>query len=76
MESSDGYIVFVKRENNLSIGKRTYGDSIGASLKTKYVLNEYGGFEQDGLKKAILKEIKNELKIKNRIWKSFLMRII
>lgn len=63
VESSDGYIVFVKRDKNLSIGKSTYGDSIGASLKTKYALNEYGVFTVSGLNKGIKKEICNELKI-------------
>ncbi len=63
IKSSDGYIVFVKRKKEVSIGKRTYGDSIGASLKTKYALNENGVFTVEGLKKSILKEIEDELKI-------------
>lgn len=37
VESSDGKIMFVYRKNNVSIGKRTYSNSIGASIKTKYV---------------------------------------
>jgi len=64
VESSDGYIVFVKRSNKVSIGKRTYGDSIGASLKTAYALDEKGVFTVKKLKKAITKEIEAELKIK------------
>lgn len=36
VESSDGKIMFVYRKNNVSIGKRTYSNSIGASIKTKY----------------------------------------
>ncbi len=63
IESSDGYIVFVKRGNKLSIGKGTYGNSIGASLKTKYALNEVKKFTEEGLKKGISHEIQNELKI-------------
>lgn len=63
IESSDGYIVFVKRANKLSIGKRTYGNSIGASLKTKYALNGLKKFTEEGLKEGILREIENELKI-------------
>ncbi len=63
IESDDGYIVFVKRDGNFSIGKRTYGNSVGASLKTRYALDENGKFDEVGLGKAILKEIEDELKI-------------
>ncbi len=63
IESSDGFIVFVKRSNDVSIGKRTYGDSIGASLKAKYALNEDGDFTVSGLINAVVHEIKDELKI-------------
>ena len=40
VESVDGYIPFIKRNDTVSIGKSTYGDSIGALLKTKYALDE------------------------------------
>ena len=40
VESKDGYIPFIKRNRAVSIGKSTYGNSIGASLKTKYALDE------------------------------------
>lgn len=63
IESRDGYIVFVKRSRDLSIGKRTYGDSIGASLKAKYALDENGLFTYQGLRTSIIKEIYDELKI-------------
>lgn len=63
VESSDGYILFVKRGNMLSIGKRTYGCSVEASLKIKYALNSSGKFTESGIEGAILQEIKNELKI-------------
>ena len=63
VESDDGYIVFVKRSLNVSIGKQTYGDSIGASLKTKYALNDDGDLTYQGLRNAIIEEIHNELKI-------------
>jgi len=63
VESSDGYIVFVKRGKNLSIGKGTYANSVGASLKAKYALNEDKIFNEEGLKLAMQKEIKDELKI-------------
>ncbi len=62
IESSDGYIVLMKRGNKLSIGKGTYGSSVGASLKAKYALID-GKFTREGLRKGILKEIENELKI-------------
>lgn len=60
--SSDGYIVLVKRSGNVSIGKRTVGDSIGASLKAKYAL-DHGSFSIDGLTNGIIREIKDELSI-------------
>ena len=63
VESCDGYIVLVKRSGDLSIGKRTYGDSIGASLKTRYALDEDGIFNYQGLRTAIIEEIFDELKI-------------
>lgn len=64
IESSDGYIVFLKRLGDLSIGKRTYATSIGASLKTKYALKGKSEFTYEGLKNAILGEIEDEFKIK------------
>ncbi len=60
--SSDGFIVLVKRSGRTSIGKRTVGDSIGASLKTKYALN-HGDFSVDGLVNGIIREIRDELNI-------------
>lgn len=63
IESSDGYVAFVKRSDDMSIGKRTYGDSIGASLKTKYALDNDGKFTYQGLRTAIIREIDDELKI-------------
>lgn len=63
VESSDGYIVFIKRSNNVSIGKGTYSDSIGASLKVKYAVDKHDNFVYSGLRNAILGEIVDELKI-------------
>lgn len=63
IESSDGYIPFVKRSSTVSIGKRTIGTSVGASLKTKYALNEEGEFNIDGLLDAVQQEIFDELGI-------------
>lgn len=63
VESSDHKILFVKRKGNVSIGKFTYGDSIGASLKTRYALDDQGRFSAAGLRRAIIGEIYDELKI-------------
>lgn len=64
IESSDGYIVFIRRSNNVSIGKNTYGNSVSASVKSKYALNEEEIFEYEGLKNTIYYEILDELCIK------------
>ena len=64
VESSDNKFAFVMRQDNVSIGKRTYGNSIGASLKSKYALKDYE-FELSGLEEGIIAEIKDELKIKS-----------
>lgn len=62
IESADGYFAFVFRGKNVSIGKRTWANSIGASLKAKYALDDYR-FSAQGLENGILCEIKDELKI-------------
>lgn len=61
--SSDGYLPFVKRNDYVSIGKNTYGNSIGASLKTKYALLNGQDFTVEGLENAIVREIYDELRI-------------
>ncbi|MBE5999874.1 MAG: hypothetical protein E7239_00495 [Sarcina sp.] len=61
--SADDEVMFVYRKNNVSIGKRTWGDSIGASLKAKYALDRDFSFTLDGLKRGILLEIVDELGI-------------
>lgn len=63
VESKDGYIPFIKRNRVVSIGKSTYGNSVGASLKTRYALNEKREFTLEGLRNGMLKEIKDELKL-------------
>lgn len=63
IQSSDGYIPFIKRRKNLSIGKFTYGNSVEASLETKYALNNSGAFTIQGLINGIVNEISDELKI-------------
>ena len=63
VESCDGYIAFVKRSKDLSIGKSTYGNSVGASMKVKYALDEARHFTKQGIMNAMLNEIFDELKI-------------
>ena len=63
IELSNGKIIFIKRDNNLSIGKSTLGCSIGASLKSAYALEDDRTLSLDKLNHAIIKEIKNELNI-------------
>ncbi len=71
IESADNYIVFVKRSKQLSIGKGTYGNSIGASLKTKYALDSSGCFTKEGLINGIFHEIQNELHIPQNALEEF-----
>lgn len=59
--TGDQRLLFVKRLNNVSIGKNILGCSFGASLKTKYCLDSSGEFTSDGLEKAIKAEIFNEI---------------
>lgn len=66
VESSDGWIIMVKRGRNLSIGKSTYGNSVGASLKVKYSLLDKESFSEAGLVEAIKAEIFDELKIEGK----------
>lgn len=61
--SGDGYVPFVKRSKNVSIGKMTYGTSVGASLKAKYALNEDKKLTVEGIEYAVKNEILDELKI-------------
>ncbi len=63
IELSDHKIIFVVRDKDLSIGKRTLACSISASVKTEYALNEDMLFTLEGLNKAIIGEIKDELNI-------------
>lgn len=60
IESSDNYFFLILRKNNLSIAKGTYGNSVSASLKTKYALDENGCFQTDGLFNSLKKEISDE----------------
>ncbi len=66
IESLDGMCPLVYRKKNVSIGKGTYGNSVGASLKTKYALTD-GLFTKEGLFNAIRKEIVDELGIEEKL---------
>lgn len=64
VELNDGTIIFVFRSDKVSIGKSTWAQSIGASLKTMYCINQKTKqFDREGLGNAIKNEIKDELKI-------------
>lgn len=64
LETSDGCIPFVKRNRIVSIGKASYANSIGASLKAKYALDSACALDVEGLRTAIIQEISDELKVR------------
>ena len=68
--TSDKKVVFVKRSNKVSIGKGTWGIGVGASCKSQYALtvdnkniDNTHQFTLDGLRKAIVHEAMDELKL-------------
>lgn len=63
IETADGKIIFVLRHGNVSIGKHTLANSIGASLKTKYCLEPDGRLNRSGISNAIRQEIHDELQL-------------
>lgn len=63
VETSDGAIIFVLRDEKLSIGKKTLGDSIGASYKVKYGLDADHRMTEETVRRVIREEIWDELKI-------------
>ena len=69
VETNDGKIIFIKRGKNTSVGKEALGASVSASLKAKYALNDSQELTDDGLKNAIIKEIYDELRIKEEDYK-------
>lgn len=71
IESRDGYIPFVKRTGNVSVGKLTLAPSIGASLKAMYALDDDDEFHVEGLLNAILEEIADELCIPKETMEQF-----
>lgn len=70
IELSDGYFVFVKRKDNLSIGKKTLSCSVAASMKLKYCLNKNRQLDVEHIGNAIREEIDSELKINLPIQKN------
>lgn len=62
--SSDGYVPLVKRRKDVSVEKGFYGDSVQASLKTRYALKDAKTpLKLSGIRNAVLMEIRDELKI-------------
>lgn len=64
IETADHYIVLIKRKDKVSIGKDKWGNSVMASLKSKYSLNQKGLFTYEGLFNGMICEINDELGIK------------
>lgn len=63
VETADEKFIFVLRNNSVSIGKNTLANSIGASLKVKYCLDDDRRLTLAGIENAIRKEIRDELRI-------------
>jgi hypothetical protein len=62
VKTSDNWIPLIRRKTDLTDGKRTYGLSVQASIKTKYILNEEHKIkEQNQLFNCMKKEIVDEL---------------
>jgi hypothetical protein len=59
---SDGKIIFVKRNPKLSIGQNMWSQSVGASLKSMYAV-ENGILTVEGISNLIKNEIFDELRI-------------
>jgi len=65
LESEDHFFAFVYRQKNTSIGKRTWGNSVGACLKSKYALKD-NLLSIEGLENGFLSEFEDEIKIKRQ----------
>lgn len=61
--SSDGRVPFVWRSGKNSVAKRTYGTSVSASLKAKYALDSDHRLTEETLRRAVLREMRDELKL-------------
>lgn len=65
--TSDGYMVFVERSKNMSIGKRSYGTGVGASLKTRYaILADEDRVTLKGIENAVIYETIDELNLRKK----------
>lgn len=64
IETSDGKIPFIICGDNLSIGKGTLTDSIAASLKSEYAIEDDYRFTLNGLGNSILEEIADTYSVK------------
>lgn len=65
IETKDEKFIFVKQSGKNSIGKNTIGTSIGTTLKAEYILKRDGSLVEDAVVKAIQREIKEELEVKD-----------
>ncbi len=63
VELNDGYIVFVVRRGNLSVGKNSLSTSVAASMKASFCLDADRRLTVDGISSAIQKETWDELGI-------------
>lgn len=61
--SKDNYVPFVYRSEHISVGKRTLGVGVQASLKVKYALADSRTLKNDPIREAVIGEIVDELKI-------------
>lgn len=65
IETKDEKFIFVKQSGKNSIGKNTIGTSIGTVLKAEYILKRDGSLVEDAVVKAIQREIKEALEVKD-----------
>ena len=63
VETEDNYFIFILRHKHVSISKKALQISVGASLKTKYALNEEMLLTKEGIINAIKNEIEDELNL-------------
>lgn len=63
VELEDGKIIFIHRNTDVSIGKNTLANSIGASYKAMYGLDKNRHMTEETISNAIRMEIRDELKI-------------
>ncbi|MBR4237543.1 hypothetical protein IKQ02_03825 [bacterium] len=65
--TSDGYIPLIIRSKDLSIGKKTLGNSVAASLKTKYAIDNSDNhtLKEYPLGESIINEIYDELNLES-----------